>query len=103
MLRLFSRAAAAQAVKYPYFVPRNTNGNLPVYSDIRNAGTRLVVQVRNVDGNVNALADDLSQSLFKAGSAEARRVKIRTNHQHVVISGGRWKQDVVEWLKNKGF
>lgn len=38
---------------YPYYVPRNTNGNLPVYTDIRNGGTRYMVMIRNVDGDAN--------------------------------------------------
>ena len=38
---------------HPYFIPRNTRGNLPVYTDIRNGGTRYLVLLRNVDGNVN--------------------------------------------------
>jgi Mitochondrial large subunit ribosomal protein (Img2) len=41
------------AVHSPYFVPRNTRGNLPVYTDIRNGGTRYLVLVRNVDGDAN--------------------------------------------------
>lgn len=63
--RFFSQAAlatdtAAQAlktpagaIKYPFFVPRNSNGNLPVYTDIRNGGTRILVSIRNVDGNAS--------------------------------------------------
>jgi large subunit ribosomal protein L49 len=109
-------------VKHPFFVPRNSNGNLPVYSDIRNGGTRLLVTIRNVDGNASvcivpplwslarpdtypcqALAKDLKESLFEAGSEAARRMKVRTNHQHVVVQGGRWSQEVQEWLKAKGF
>lgn len=46
-------SAKTNPVSYPYFVPRNTRGNLPVYTDIRNGGTRYIVLVRNVDGNVN--------------------------------------------------
>jgi hypothetical protein len=38
---------------HPYFIPRNTRGNLPVYTDIRNGGTRYLVLLRNVDGNIN--------------------------------------------------
>ncbi|TEB35967.1 hypothetical protein FA13DRAFT_1787424 [Coprinellus micaceus] len=90
-------------VKHPFFVPRNSNGNLPVYSDIRNGGTRLLVTIRNVDGNASALAKDLKESLFEAGSEAARQMKVRTNHQHVVVQGGRWSQEVQEWLKAKGF
>ena len=46
-------ATATQAVRYPFFVARNNNGNLPVYSAIRNGGTRLQVSIRNVNGDVN--------------------------------------------------
>ena len=37
---------------HSYFVPRNTKGNLPVYTDVRNAGGRYMVLIRNVEGNV---------------------------------------------------
>ena len=37
-------------------------------------------------------------------SAEAKRLKIETRQQrHVVLSGGKWKREVFEWLKEKGF
>lgn len=131
--RFFTQVAGASAahaqplapppavVKYPFFVPRNSNGNLPVYSDIRNGGTRLLVTIRNVDGNasvcivsfplfpppcshaVQDLAKELKESLFEAGSDSARRMKVRTNHQHVIVQGGRWSQEVQQWLKANGF
>lgn len=37
----------------PYYVPRNSRGNLPVYSDIRNAGGRYLVLIRNVEGDTS--------------------------------------------------
>lgn len=40
-------------VQHPYFIPRNANERLPVYSDIRNGGTRYLVLIRNVEGNVD--------------------------------------------------
>lgn len=43
-------------VQYPYYVPRNTRGSLPVYSDIRNNGTKILVLIRNVEGNVEVSA-----------------------------------------------
>ncbi|KAI1796000.1 mitochondrial large subunit ribosomal protein-domain-containing protein [Ganoderma leucocontextum] len=88
----------------PYLVRRNTKGSIPVYTDIRNGGTKYLVLIRNVEGNVNALVDDLAGSLFPAGSNEAERLKIHTVRQsHVVLSGGRWKNDVIRWLVQKGF
>jgi len=41
-----------KAVTHSYFVPRNTKGNLPIYTDVRNAGGRYLVLIRNVEGNV---------------------------------------------------
>ena len=49
---------------YPYFVPRNSNGNLPVYSDIRNGGTRLQVSIRNVDGSAPVRSFALSFAML---------------------------------------
>ena len=34
-----------------YIVPRNGQGSLPVYTDIRNAGSRYLVLVRNIEGD----------------------------------------------------
>ncbi|KAM5539008.1 hypothetical protein V8D89_007231 [Ganoderma adspersum] len=96
---------ASQALgDLPYLVRRNSKGSIPVYTDIRNGGTKYLVLIRNVEGNVNALADDLASSLFPAGSNEAERMKIHIARQsHVVLSGGRWKNDVIRWLAQKGF
>ncbi|KAF8078112.1 mitochondrial large subunit ribosomal protein-domain-containing protein [Lyophyllum atratum] len=92
------------SVKYPYFIPRNTRGNLPVYTDVRNGGTRYLVLVRNVDGNVDALAKELSRNLFRKDSPEASRINVEiVRSKNLVITGGRWKNDVVEFLKEKGF
>lgn len=40
-------------LQFPYALVRNSRGSLPVYSDIRNAGTRYQVQIRNVLGDAN--------------------------------------------------
>lgn len=103
-VRSLTQATLAQPVQYPYFIPRNTDGNLPVYTDIRNGGTRFLVTIRNVDGKADLLAKDLADSLFENGSREASKLKIEiTRSRNLVISGGRWKNQVVEWLMGKGF
>ncbi|KAJ8093167.1 hypothetical protein PM082_020652 [Marasmius tenuissimus] len=85
-----------------YSVKRSHSGNLPVYGDIRNAGSRYLLYIRNVTG-AEALAKDLSDSLFPRGSPEAQRLKVHTKRsRHVVIQGGQWKNQVVEWLAQKG-
>lgn len=48
-----SQSAQPIEQRYPYFIPRNSRGSLPVYSDIRNGGTRYLNLIRNVDGDVN--------------------------------------------------
>ncbi|PFH50061.1 hypothetical protein AMATHDRAFT_125960, partial [Amanita thiersii Skay4041] len=91
-------------VQYPYFVPRNTRGNLPVYTDIRNAGSRYITLIRNVDGNATSLAKDLAYSLFEPNSPELQRIKVDiVRGKHLVITGGDWKHQIVDWLKKKGF
>ncbi|KAG5653265.1 hypothetical protein H0H81_001425 [Sphagnurus paluster] len=91
-------------VSYPYFIPRNTRGNLPVYTDIRNGGTRYQVLVRNIDGNALALAKELSQKLFQKHTPEASRINVQIDRSNnLAITGGRWKNEVVQFLKEKGF
>ncbi|KAN0075337.1 Ribosomal protein L49/IMG2 [Tylopilus felleus] len=87
-----------------YLVRRNSRGTLPVYSDIRNGATRYRIQIRNVDGRIDALAQDLKQSLFDPKSPHAQRLTVKVQHQrHIILSGGRFKRDVMAWLTAKGF
>ena len=46
-----ARAPAATVLRHPYFVPRNTLGSIPVYTDIRNQN-RYLTLIRNVEGDV---------------------------------------------------
>jgi Mitochondrial large subunit ribosomal protein (Img2) len=52
-LAYFRPRFQSNAARLPYHVIRNSRGSLPVYSDIRNAGTRYLVQVRNIEGDAN--------------------------------------------------
>ncbi|KIK63633.1 hypothetical protein GYMLUDRAFT_40701 [Collybiopsis luxurians FD-317 M1] len=97
-------AAIRSPVHYPFFVPRNSNGCLPVYSDIRNGRTRFLLTIRNVNGDASALARELSANLFPPGSPEASRLKISVHRSsHLIIQGGRWKRNIMDWLVQKGF
>ena len=50
------------------------------------------------------LAKDLENSLFANGSKDRARIKIQTvRSKNLIISGGRWKNHVIEWLKERGF
>jgi len=53
---------------------------------------------------MQALAKDLSSSLFEHDSDAATRLKIQIKQsKHLEITGGRWKNEVLEWLKKGGF
>ncbi|PWY97258.1 hypothetical protein BCV70DRAFT_219620 [Testicularia cyperi] len=61
-------------VKYSYFVPRvgKLADSLPVYTDVRNGGTRCMTEIRKIQGNVNDLKLDLLSFLsetYAAGTA----------------------------------
>lgn len=75
-------------VRYPYYVPRNTRGSLPVYSDIRNNGTRVLVLIRNVEGNVevSSMIDSIELQKLLMGSAltcaSISRNSLETSKRH---------------------
>lgn len=51
-----------------------------------------------------SLARDLSESLFEKDTYEASRLKVQiAQNKHLIVSGGHWKNHVIEWLKSKGF
>ncbi|KAI6118759.1 mitochondrial large subunit ribosomal protein-domain-containing protein [Pisolithus croceorrhizus] len=104
--RTLSQAAATPPshVQRPYFVRRNTHGSLPVYTDIRNGGTRYLVQIRNVEGQAQVLANELKASLFGPNSPATAKLGVRVHgRRHIIITGGRWKVDVMAWLASRGF
>lgn len=103
-VRYFSHAAPVRMPLLPqsYFVPRNANGNLPVYSDIRNNGTRYLVLIRGVDGKAQALAQELRTSFCKSSSGKLPKVGIE-HGKNIVITGKVEKNEVIEWLKIRGF
>ncbi|GAA5923924.1 mitochondrial 54S ribosomal protein mL49 IMG2 [Sporobolomyces koalae] len=80
-----------------YFVPRSQFGELPVYSDVRNSGTRVLTVVRKVHGDVSELHKDLSRFLHPS-----TQLYTKPQTQQVVIRGD-WVREVKEWLASRGF
>lgn len=64
---------AQQPASFPYFVARSTRGNLPVYSDIRNAGSRYFILIKNVDGNAKVRRDSCPSSTVPSDIAPGTR------------------------------
>lgn len=79
-----------------YFVARTTNKGLPVYSEYKNGGTRLLTIVRRIEGDSNALIKDLNTDFPEAV------VSLNQKTQHVVIKGHH-VNEIKEWLISKGF
>lgn len=54
--------------------------------------------------SIQALRDDLISSLFQPGSPEAARLKVGIPRSDtLVLTGGRWKHRIMDWLRLKGF
>lgn len=72
-------------VRYAYYVPRNSRGSLPVYSDIRNNGTRILVLIRNVEGNIEVrLLIDHPPTVCALITAIIYSNSPRISHKHCV-------------------
>ncbi|KAG0302790.1 hypothetical protein BGZ97_002176 [Linnemannia gamsii] len=91
-------SAATKTTTLPrtYFVERTKAGQLPVYSEFKNAGTRPLTIIRKIQGNATALKTDL---LVTYPNTEIR-VNERSNQ---VILKGLVMDDVRQWLTVKGF
>ncbi|GAA5975832.1 hypothetical protein JCM5350_000747 [Sporobolomyces pararoseus] len=87
----------AGEVESKYFVPRSQFGELPVYSDVRNGGTRVLTIIRKVHGDVSELHKDLSEFLQSSATSF-----VKPQSQQVVVKGD-WVREVKEWLAHRGF
>lgn len=76
---------------------------MPVYTDTR-MNNKYYTLIRNVQGNADDLAREMQTALFPPGTPEATRLAVATvRGRHVVLTGGHWKREVVQWLQSKGF
>ncbi|WFD37530.1 uncharacterized protein MJAP1_000474 [Malassezia japonica] len=105
-------SAGPLPIRYPYFVSRvGVNGmNLPVYTDIRNARSRYLTNIRKVEGDVTALCRDLFEDFgwgdpFNKLNPNAELL-VRTTQQagsKMIVIRGNWSRDVKAWLEERGF
>ncbi|KAJ7632198.1 hypothetical protein FB45DRAFT_911786 [Roridomyces roridus] len=88
-----------------YLVPRNAARHLPVYTVFRSGGAQSSILIKNVQGNSQQLAEDLSKDLFNDPTdPTAGRVSVE-HANRVVIRRSRpdFKDRVVDWLTARGF
>ncbi|CAI2168163.1 5550_t:CDS:2 [Funneliformis geosporum] len=74
---------------------------LPVYIDIKNGRTRILTEISRIEGDVEALCNDIRKELFYE-SQEKNLVKVNPTNNHVIIKG-RHGLMLKEWLAKKGF
>ncbi|RKP07228.1 ribosomal protein L49/IMG2, partial [Thamnocephalis sphaerospora] len=79
-----------------YFVHRTKSKVLPVYTDIRNGGTRHMTIIRRIEGDANVLAKELVVALNEPA------IKAKELNNHVIVKGRR-TIDVCRFLEAKGF
>ncbi|KAJ2845716.1 mitochondrial large ribosomal subunit, partial [Coemansia erecta] len=70
--------------------------SLPVYVDIKNGKTRKLTLIRRIEGDIQALREELSNSLGDSS------VQIKSTSGQLVIKGDR-ASEIREWLTKKGF
>ncbi|KAJ2786211.1 mitochondrial large ribosomal subunit [Coemansia javaensis] len=86
----------AEPKTYPYYVRRTRFQSLPVYTDVRNGGTRRQTVVRRIEGDLGALRADLAAALSDESIA------VKSASQQLLIKGDCARQ-VREWLTARGF
>ncbi|XP_070578912.1 large ribosomal subunit protein mL49-like [Ptychodera flava] len=89
-----------KSTKLPYFVKRTRLHNWPVYTLIKNGGTRQLTVVRKIEGDIWALEKDLRQHLE---SIVGHTIASHVNEVGMFIHyKGIYENEVKEWLKEKG-
>ncbi|KAG0024842.1 hypothetical protein BGZ80_003701 [Entomortierella chlamydospora] len=91
-----SSTATKPSLPRTYFVERTKSGQLPVYSEFKNAGSRPLTIIRKIQGNARALRTDLLMIYPKAD------IRLNERNNQVILKG-LVMDDVRQWLTAKGF
>ncbi|RSH92678.1 hypothetical protein EHS25_008123 [Saitozyma podzolica] len=87
-----------------YFVPRTENGQLPVYSKVRNGGGWRTI-VRKVEGDVTSLQSDLNAYLSEMHVDPLKpppAFSQRPTNRHLEVRGN-WVGEIKAWMEGRGF
>ncbi|CAB4254767.1 similar to Saccharomyces cerevisiae YCR071C IMG2 Mitochondrial ribosomal protein of the large subunit [Maudiozyma barnettii] len=75
--------------KGKYFISRSKTGNLPVYSDTKGGGNKLITEIRKIQGDVIQLRNDLREQL---PFIPEKNWKVLTQSRKIIIKGDAVKQ-----------
>ncbi|KAG2174566.1 hypothetical protein INT44_006829 [Umbelopsis vinacea] len=97
---LSKRLYSTEASSPNYIITRtDASGALPVYLDIKNGGTRSLTIIRRVQGDAEALRQEVA-ALFP--DTPKNFVTVNPINNQVVIKGS-YVNDIKQWLAQKGF
>ena len=107
-----SGTSAPMPVCYPYFVSRvGLDGmSLPVYTDVRNGGSRWLTQIRKVEGDATAFCRDLFDEFGwgdpydKSNPYANNLVRVSKNAgPKTVFLRSNVSREIKAWLESRGF
>lgn len=90
--------AAQCAPNLPYYVTRTSSNELPIYTLRKRGGNMLLTRVKKIDGDVEALRDELRSTL----GLEQKQVVVNALTRHVLLKGHR-KPEVERFLRERMF
>jgi large subunit ribosomal protein L49 len=90
--------ASSTPEKLPYHVERTKSNNFPVYADYKSHGMSKLTMVRKITGDANSLCRELASEL----GLEKGKYSVK-HPANIVVLKGKFKNKVVDFLRNKGF
>ena len=79
----------------PFLITRTPSQHLPVYLSLRGGGTLPLTCIRRVEGNLQALAEEVRRALGPSADVRVRAGRVEVK--------GNWKKALEEWLTTLGF
>jgi large subunit ribosomal protein L49 len=95
------RPMEASSLKLPFFVKRSRNHMPPIYLEIQFRGTRRFTVLKNIQGDIQALHEDLHKFIQK-NHKERCTVSVNEMQAQVLIKGD-FVALVQKWFDEKGF
>ncbi|RKF57486.1 54S ribosomal protein img2, mitochondrial [Erysiphe neolycopersici] len=81
-----------------YKVCRTPSNQLPIYHLVKNGGNKKITRIRKVQGNIQALRNDLRKAL----KLDDKECTINSTTGHVLVKGHK-KQEIAKFLIDQKF
>lgn len=91
-----------EAINQPYFIQRTKNYELPIYLDITYRGMRKISKIRNIDGDIWLMNDEIKAYLKKKNNSRFIVTRVHEVARNIEAKGD-YVNDLREWALSKGF